>query len=175
MAKIRDQFKYSVAKNQFTGYLVTGLCMEDAYFGDKTDPEEYVFLLSTGAYTYPVRLNDFHELEVSKMESEEVFPVKGDYSDKFESAVFSSGRKRCDICEFSTNRIHKVVYNSDNGVKSSVRESDLSSTVTRNYEDINSYELDSFYHCHHCMKDIHSEIERYISEDGVAVVVGHTI
>lgn len=173
MSNIKDSFTYSVADQGLRGHLVKGLHMEDSYFDSKVTPDEFALLLSCNSSYYPVSLESFHETSIQDISASEVFPASGEFSSLFDSAVYSMSRTRCDICSMETNRVHKINYESSENILSSMNEP--SSNVRISYENKSSHEMGSFYHCHYCMKDIHSEICDYIERSGRAVVVGNKI
>lgn len=170
---VKDSFTYSVADRSLRGHLVKEVHVDDSYFEEKITPDEFVVLLSCKSSHYPVSFEKFCEAPVQEITASEVFPASGEYSDLFDSAVYSGSRVSCDICEIETNRVYEINYENGKSIVSQLNSTN--SNVIFNPEDKSSYEMDSFYHCHYCMKDIHEEIQRYMERSGRAVVLGNTI
>lgn len=173
MAVLLDSFKYSVAGKSYRGHLVKGLRSSDPYFQGKTDPEEPVLLLSDGGSVYyPVSIYKLNKHNIDEMGSDEIF-VSGEYSQVFLSAKFTGTRKRCDICSMQTNKVHKINYDSSRtNIRRQVKNREGTIDITT---DKDAYELDSFYHCHFCMKDIYEELENYLDNRGKSVLVSDKI
>jgi hypothetical protein len=172
MAEIKDSFTYSVAKTDFRGYLATGLHMKGSYFEKTIEPEDFAVLLSCGSGFYPISLDRLLDVSLSGTEPDDVFSPSGEYSNELSAGVYC-GRKRCEICDFQTNRLYKTEHSAHRNLYPSIRDSET--LVEVKYDELDIHEAIDFYHCHHCMKDIYEELIDYVEKSGRSVVLSNRI